>query len=89
MIRCAPINRDREPQTVQQAKDLETGCSGQLIRNLPDRTGSPPLPRPILQCLGEVRCFDVVCAGEIGDGAGEFEDAVVGAGGALQLLDGG
>ena len=51
--------------------------------------GLPPLPRPVLQGLGQVRCFDVVCAGEIGDGAGDFEDEVLGAGGELQLPDSG
>ena len=43
----------------------------------------------MLQRLGEVRGFNVIFAGEIGGGAGEFEDAVLGAGAELQLLDGG
>jgi hypothetical protein len=45
--------------------------------------GTPPklpIQTSILNSLGNVPELDVVFAGEVGDGAGELEDAVVGAG---------
>ena len=50
---------------------------------------TPPLPRPVLQRHGKVGRFDVIIARQVRDGAGEFEDAVIRAGGELELLDGG
>ncbi len=49
----------------------------------------PSLPRSVLQRLGQVRCLDVVGGVEIGDGAGEFENSMIGTSGELYLLDGG
>ena len=43
----------------------------------------------VLQGLGDVRRLDDVAIGEVGDGAGELEDAVEGAGGELETLGGG
>jgi hypothetical protein len=42
----------------------------------------------ILDGFEEVRGFDAVGVGEVGDGAGDFEDAVVGAGGEGELFHG-
>lgn len=36
---------------------------------------------PVGDCFGEVGGGDVITCGQVGDGAGDFEDAVVGAGG--------
>ena len=46
-------------------------------------------PWPILQRLGQVRRADVFAAGQISDGARQFEDAVVGARRKLELVHGG
>ena len=43
---------------------------------------------PILNRFEQVVAFDFVDAGEIGDGAGDFQDAIVGAGGERELLHG-
>ncbi len=45
--------------------------------------------RAVLQRFGQVGGGNIHAAGKVGDGAGEFEDAVVGAGGELQLVHGG
>ena len=42
----------------------------------------------VLDSLGDVREGDRRFGGEVGDGAGDFEDAVVGAGGEALLLHG-
>jgi hypothetical protein len=47
------------------------------------------LARAVLQSFGDVRGGDFVGGGEVGDGAGEFDDAVVGAGGEVHLAGGG
>lgn len=46
------------------------------------------LPRPILHRFGDMRRLDLLGAGEIGNGAGQLEDAVVGAGAEMQLAHG-
>ena len=51
--------------------------------------GSGCPSRSVLQGLGQVGGVDILCPGEVGDGAGEFEDAVVGAGAEVHLADGG
>ena len=43
---------------------------------------------PVEDCLGEVSSVDVITCREVGDGAGDLEDAVVGARGAAQAFDG-
>ena len=43
------------------------------------------LPRAVLQGLGEVGGLDVVFARQVGDGAGDFEHAVEGAGAEVHL----
>ena len=40
-----------------------------------------PVEAAVLDGFEEVRCFDAIGAGKVGDGAGDFEDAVIGAGG--------
>jgi hypothetical protein len=47
-----------------------------------------PIQRPILDGLGEVGHGQVFDAFKIGDGAGDFEDAIMGAGGESLLLHG-
>ena len=49
----------------------------------------PPVQRPILDRLHHVRHADLLRGVDIGDGAGEFENAVVGAGGEVELVNGG
>lgn len=46
------------------------------------------LPLSVLNRFGEVRDFDIVACGKIRDGARDFDDAVIGSGGKLQLSDG-
>lgn len=48
-----------------------------------------PIQRPVLHRLGYVRGVDSLAPREVGDGAGDFEDAVVGAGGEAEAFDGG
>ncbi len=43
----------------------------------------------MLNRLRNVRHSDLFAGIQVGDGAGEFQDAVVGAGGEVQLVDGG
>jgi hypothetical protein len=45
-----------------------------------------PVKRAVLDGLQQVRLLDAVAAREVGDGAGDFQDAVVGAGGQRELL---
>src|SRR5690606_10255753 len=45
--------------------------------------------RPVLQRLSQMMRLDVSHIGQIGDCPGQFEDAVVAAGGELELLHGG
>ena len=45
-------------------------------------------PRPVLERLGDVGCGDAFLGGEIGDGAGQFEHPVIGAGGETHLAHG-
>jgi len=40
---------------------------------------------PVLERFGQVGRGDVLAAGQVGDGAGELEHAVVGAGGELEM----
>src|SRR5574340_690153 len=46
-------------------------------------------PRAVLKGFSEVGGGDLVAAAEVGDGTRELEDAVVGAGGELELVHGG
>jgi hypothetical protein len=47
-------------------------------------TTSHRLPRPVLQRFGQVGWRDLRVASQVGDGAGELEDAVIGAGRELE-----
>jgi hypothetical protein len=49
----------------------------------------PHLPWPILQRFRQMRRGDLFVAREVGDGAGELEDTVVGEGGEAELAHGG
>lgn len=44
------------------------------------------IQRAVLNCLTDVTGFDPLAAAEISDRAGDFEDAVVGAGAQVQIL---
>jgi hypothetical protein len=44
-------------------------------------------PRTVLDRLGQMHDFDLLLAREIGDGAAEFEDAVIGAGAQIAAED--
>lgn len=48
-----------------------------------------PVQRPVLDAFRHVRHLDPVLTGQVGDGASQLEDAVVGAGGEPEALDGG
>ena len=52
------------------------------------QASSPPLPveAAVLEGFGQMRRLDGVRSGQIGDGAGDFQDLVVAAGGEAQLL---
>jgi hypothetical protein len=49
-------------------------------------TLEPPIQTPILNRLGDVGGLDFFGAGEIGDGAADFEDPAVGAGAQAQFV---
>ena len=39
----------------------------------------------VAHCFGDVVTFDVLTAGEVGDGAGDLDDALVGSGGEVEV----
>jgi hypothetical protein len=46
----------------------------------------PPVQRSVLNRLGQMLLADLFAAGEVGNGAGDFEDAGVGAGGETEAV---
>jgi hypothetical protein len=50
-------------------------------------TLKPPVQTAILNRLGDMSGLDFFGAGEVGDGAADFEDAAVGAGAQAQFVD--
>jgi len=66
-----------------------TGWLQSPIRTTCLRAPQFAIQRAVLDRLRHVRGRDVRVAAEIGDGAGDLEEAIVGAGGEAELLDGG
>src|SRR3982074_2060014 len=53
------------------------------------RGREPAVERPVLDGFGELDRADLFAVREVGQGAGDLEDAVEGAGGEAELLEGG
>ncbi len=51
------------------------------ISHLPSKKSLHSIDRPVLDGFGNVGGFDVFASGEIGDGAGDFDNAIAGSGG--------
>jgi len=68
---------------VRHTKNGEQGANVQA-QNL-----KPAVQTPILDRFGDVGGLDFFGAGEVGDGAADFEDPAVGAGAQAQLVDSG
>src|SRR3954465_6110247 len=73
------VHRDLESSTSAQGRTL-----GPILR-----PSNGQLPWAVLQGFRDVGGADLVCACEVGDGSGEFDDAVMGAGGEVHLAGGG
>ena len=60
----------------------------EITRNDNGKLSDPNIPRPVLDGLGEMARPDVLHASQVGDGAGQLEQAVVGARRKLELAHG-
>lgn len=81
------VRRCEESWTAEEVLRAQKGA--RLTRQLPHAPSMDRPPRPVLNRLRQVRGLDLLTSRQVGDGAGELQDAVERPAARLKLLRGG